>query len=85
MTYELELDSEGVAKTSPVTDYGTCPIFGTAILLQVEYVNSEQELQTGIRHQIPLLLTRQGALNLSDLLRKSAQRVQDPISDDPIH
>jgi hypothetical protein len=85
MTYELELDSEGVAKTSPVTDYGTRPVFGTAILLQVEYVNSEQELQTGIRHQIPLLLTRQSALNLADLLRKSAQSVQDSISDHPIH
>jgi hypothetical protein len=85
MTYELELDSEGVAKTSPVTDYGTCPVFGTAILLQVEYVNSAQELETGIRLQIPLLLTRQGALDLAELLRKSAQRVQDPISDDPIH
>jgi len=85
MTSELELDSDGVAKTSPVTDYGTRPVFGTAILLQVEYVNSEQELQTGIRHQIPLLLTREMALNLADLLQKSAHRVQDPISDLPVH
>lgn len=85
MISELELDSEGNIKTSPITDYGTHPVFGSAILLRVEYVNSEQELESGIRHQIPLLLTRQGALNLAELLRKSAQHVQDPISDDPIH
>jgi hypothetical protein len=85
MIAELELDSEGIVKTSPVTDYGTHPVFGTAILLRVEYVNSAEELETGIRHQIPLLLTRQSALNLAELLRISAQRVQDPISDQPTH
>jgi len=71
--------------TQPVTDYSTHDVYASAILLRVEYVDSQQELETGIRHQIQLLLTRQGALDVAEILRKSAQRVQDLISDEPIH
>ena len=85
MNPELEQDQDGVVVTRPVTDYSTHSVYATTVLLRVEYVETELELQTGVRHQIQLLLTRQGALDVAELLRKSAVRVQEPISDQPIH
>ena len=82
---ELQHDANGDITTRPVTDYSTHDVYSTAILFRVEYVESQQELETGIRHQIQLLLTRQGALDVADLLKKAASRVQEPISDVQIH
>lgn len=84
-TSQLKRDEEGIIITQPVTDYSTHPVYNAAILLRVEYVDSQLELETGIRHQIQLLLTRQGALDVAELLRKAANRVQDPISDIQVH
>jgi hypothetical protein len=80
-TSQLKRDKEGLFITQPVTDYSTHDVYASTILLRVEYVDSQQELETGIRHQIQLLLTRQGALDVSEILRKAANRVQEPISD----
>ena len=81
MTSELELDEEGIVITRPITDYATHHLYGSAIVLAVEYVESQQELETGIRHQIPLLLTVQGALDLAAILRKAATTVLS----NPVH
>jgi hypothetical protein len=84
-TSQLKRDKDGLFITQPVTDYSTHDIYASAILLRVEYVDSQQELETGIRHQIQLLLTRQGALDVSEILRKAASLVQEPISDIQVH
>jgi hypothetical protein len=84
-TSQLKRDEEGLIITQPVTDYSTHDVYTSTILLRVEYVDSQQELETGIRHQIRLLLTRQGALDVAEILRKAASRVQEPISDVQVH
>jgi hypothetical protein len=84
-TSQLKTGKDGLFITQPVTDYSTHDVYASAILLRVEYVESQQEYETGIRHQVQLLLTRQGALDVSEILRKAASRVQDPISDVQVH
>jgi hypothetical protein len=85
MTSELEQDEDGTILTRPVTDYSTHSVYGTAILLRVEYVHSQQELESTVRHQIQLVFSRQGALDVAELLKTAATRVQDPISDIQVH
>jgi hypothetical protein len=53
MISELELDSEGNLKTSPVTDYGTHPVFGSAILLRIEFSANSKQVGGSIWWQSP--------------------------------
>ena len=81
MTSELERDKDDVVIIMPITDYATHHLHGNGIVLAVEYVRSQQEFQTGIRHQIQLGLTAQGALDLASVLRKSATAMLN----NPVH
>jgi hypothetical protein len=85
MTSELERDKDGTILTRPVTDWATHSLYGSAIVLAIEYVHSQQELEKGDRHQIQLVLTRQGCLDVAEALTKAANRVQDPHSDIQVH
>jgi hypothetical protein len=85
MTPELDRDEHGEIVTRPVTGWETHSVYGTAILLATEYVENEQELESGVRHRIQLVLTRQGALDVAEALKRAGSRVREPVSGIPVH
>ena len=67
---EYKLDAEGNLKTNALTQWHLTHLAGSALLLTLDYAESEEQLHTGERHQITLALTPQGALDFADGLKR---------------
>lgn len=75
MAQPFETDQQGNVITKPVTGYTTAPVAGIAVLLAVQYVESQAELETGHSKQIQFVLTPQQSLEIADSLRRQAERI----------
>jgi hypothetical protein len=79
-------DDRGNVITYPVTGWAMGPVAEVAVLLQIQYVESEQDLEAGRHKRFQFLLTPPKCLELAELLTKQAQRLLGPPSPGtPVH
>lgn len=71
----FEKDAEGMIVTRPLTGWNIAPIAGVAILCQLKYVMSEEELRAGTEHNIQLVLTPLQANELAGMLARQGSRL----------
>ena len=72
---DFQIDNEGNVIMKPVTGWLITHAGEVAVLAGIEYVESPQELETGDKHQIPLVLLPQQCLDLAAALTTAAQRL----------
>jgi len=70
----LETDANGMIVTRPVLGWTTAPVAGSAVILQIQYAETPQELKTGGR-SLQFVLTPPQSLELAETLTKQAQRI----------
>ena len=75
----FETDAEGNVLLKPVTGWTTAPVEEIAVLLVIEYVSTDEELETGVRHSIQFVLTPPKALELAESLQKQAKRLLESL------
>lgn len=78
MAQQFDTDSAGNVILKPVTGYTTAPVAGVAVLLQVQFVNSDSELQAGASQRLQFVMTPQIAQEIGDSLRRQAARLLAP-------
>lgn len=69
----LQKDDEGNVLTNPITNWVLTPAAEIAILLAVQYVETQDQLERWDTHQIQFVLTPQQGLELAEKLTKLAQ------------
>ena len=77
MPKELQTDSNGNIIVRPLVGYTTRPIASSAVLLTVEYLETEEGLRTGYSQSVQLGLTPQQCLELAEALSKAAKGILD--------
>lgn len=75
MTQPLQTDKDGNIIVRPVVGWTTHQVAGIAVLLTVEYVETEEGLQTGYSQSVQLGLTAAMCQELSDALSKAAKGI----------
>ena len=65
--------TEAIIPLSPLVGYSTHTIPGNAIVLTVDYVNSEQELQTGVKHTLRLAILAPLVRELGEALLRASE------------
>lgn len=66
----FELDENGEVPTKPLKGWNIGHVGGVALLLEVHYAETQEELETGQEHALCLAISLPLALQLSDVLRK---------------
>lgn len=74
---ELEKDSQGNVITKPVVGWITAPMAGMAVILQMQYVDSPEQLDAGGRTKLQFVLTPQQCQELAETLTRQAARVMN--------
>jgi len=69
----FELDEKGEIPTKPLTGWNIGHLKGMALLLEVHYAETQEELETGERHALCLAISLPLALQLSEALKKYAE------------
>jgi hypothetical protein len=69
----FELDEKGEIPTKPLTGWNIGHVSGMALLLEVHYAETQEELETGQRHALCLAISLPLALQLSEVLKKYAE------------
>lgn len=72
----FDKDAEGNVITNPVMGWTTLPVVEMAVLLQIQYAETPERLETGCR-RIQLVLTPLQCLELAQRLTRQARRVFD--------
>jgi hypothetical protein len=80
---DLQKDANGNVITKPLTDWFMTTAFQIAVLLAVQYVETQEELESTDRHRIQFVLTPRQCLELADRLTKVANRLLDPTGEIP--
>jgi hypothetical protein len=83
----FQLDSKGEIPTKPLKGWNLGHVNGMALLLEVHYAETQEELETDQKHTLCLALSLPMALELSERLRKYAEGFlsQQSSGDVPIH
>jgi hypothetical protein len=58
--------------TQPVTGWGVRPVAGLMVLLQIEYVQNPEQLESGQRLQLQGLIRADLALEMAEALKRAA-------------
>ena len=74
MEPELKKNRDGNLAAHPITGWTTGTVAGIGVLLQIEYLESPQDIQTGHRQEILFGLTPQQSLHLAEVLTKLANK-----------
>lgn len=75
MTKPLQTDAKGNIIVRPVLGWTTHRVAGIAVLLTVEYVETEEGLRTGYSQSVQLGLTAAMCQELADTLSKAAKGI----------
>ncbi len=72
----FDKDSTGQIITNPLTGFNIAPVAEMAVLCQLQYVSSPEELAAGRSRRLQLVLTPQQARELAAVLTKQAERIE---------
>jgi hypothetical protein len=75
----LKTDEQGNFITYPVTGWKTVLAAGTALLVAFEYIDREEQFESGERNLIQLVLSPAQCLHLAEQLTDFATRVVSPV------
>jgi hypothetical protein len=76
---KLQKDGTGNVITYPVTGWLINPAAQIFVLATIQYAQTPQELETGVRRQIQFALTPQLALDLAEELKRTARSVLESL------
>jgi hypothetical protein len=80
MDSQFDTDDEGNIILQPVTGWAVGPVAESAILLQIQYSESAETLETAPSKQFQFVLTPPKCLELGEMLTKHALRlIEDSI------
>ena len=71
-------DENGDVILQPLVDFGVAPVAGVSVLVALDLVNSPEELETGQRRRVQLVMPPQVALELAETLTKVAKGLLEP-------
>lgn len=77
---QFETDSEGNVILKPIVGWAVTDAAGIAVLLQLQFVESEEELESGKKQAFQFVLTPPKALELAELLTRRAKRLLEGLS-----
>lgn len=69
----FQLDKNGEIPTKPLKGWNIGHVNGMALLLEVHYADTAEELETDQKHTLCLAFSLPMALELSEILRKYAE------------
>ena len=75
----FQLDHAGEVPTKPLTGWSISHVAASALLLTIEYAETEEKFQRGEHSQMTFALTPQGALNLANALKTHSQNLVDSL------
>ena len=70
---QFYVDETGMIPSKPLKGWNVGHVAGTALLLEVHYADSPEELETDQKHTLCLALSLPMALDLAETLRKYAE------------
>ena len=79
MNREFDVDENGEVKLQPVTGFAVAPMATIAVMVQVDYVESEEALETECTERKQFVLYPQQALELAEALKKVASPLLGPL------
>ena len=85
MTPKFETDSSGNVIMKPLTGWNILPVAGAAVLVQMQYVETPEELERGVKRVIQFALTPPMCLELAAALRTVANPLMPIAPGTPIH
>lgn len=85
MTPKLETDSTGNVIMKPLTGWNILPVAGAAVLVQIQYVETPEELEKGEQRVIQFALTPPMSLELAEALKRVANPLMPIAPGTPIH
>jgi hypothetical protein len=68
----MKADKAGNLELKPLTGWKIAEVAGIAVVVSVEYANSEQDFEHGVFQEIPLVLTVEQCFELAAGLKKNA-------------
>jgi hypothetical protein len=68
----MKADKGGLLQIKPLTGWKIAEVAGVAIVVSVEYADSEQDFERGEFQEIPLVLTVEQCFELAAALKKNA-------------
>ena len=79
MKEEFDLNENGEVKLQPLTGFAIAPVATIAVMLRIEYVESQAALEKGDRERKQFVLYPQEALNLAETLKRVAAPLLGPL------
>lgn len=84
MSIKLQTDGSCNIVACPMTGYELRAVSDTALLIIIEYVETEQQFETGERKTLQAIVKQQQALELAETLQRSAKLILTPSNGTPI-
>jgi hypothetical protein len=75
----FDLDEDGQVKLQPITGFAVAPVATIAVMIQVDYAESQAALETGDMGRKQFVLYPEQALELAEALKRAAGPLHGPL------